>query len=64
VLFPDKLIVLSEETKKFIESPAPWFKCRIVKIVSGVSSDFRPPQPAERVKAGAEFGYDEADFAG
>ena len=62
LLFPDKLIVLSEELKKFIERYAPGFKKRVNKILGGVNPIFRPPQPAERAEARSEFGYYQTDF--
>jgi glycosyltransferase involved in cell wall biosynthesis len=62
LLFPDKLIVLSEESKKFIERNAPGFKKRVKKIQGGVNPIFRPPQPAERAEARSEFGYCQTDF--
>jgi glycosyltransferase involved in cell wall biosynthesis len=62
LLFPDKLIVLSEESKKFIGRYAPGFKKRITKILGSASTIYRPPQPAERIQARAEFGYCQTDF--
>jgi glycosyltransferase involved in cell wall biosynthesis len=62
VLFPDKLIVLSEESKKFIERYAPGFKKKVKKIPGGVNPIFRPPQPAERAEVRSEFGYCQTDF--
>ena len=62
LLFPDKLIVLSEETKRYIEQAAPPFKNRIIKILGGVSPVFRPPKPEERRAARAKFGYQENDL--
>jgi glycosyltransferase involved in cell wall biosynthesis len=62
LLFPDKLIVLSEESKKFIERYAPRFKKRIKKIVGGVNPVFRPPLPEVRAEARSEYGYHETDF--
>jgi glycosyltransferase involved in cell wall biosynthesis len=62
LLFPDKLIVLSEESRRFVEQAAPRFKDRIVKILGGVSSIFRPPKPVERTSARTEFGYGENDL--
>lgn len=62
LFFPDRLIVLSEESKALVGHYAPGFKGRIVKIPGAVNPVFRPPQPFERVQARAEFGYDSKDF--
>jgi len=62
LLFPDRLIVFSEESKNLIERYAPGFKMRIKKILGGVNPIFRPPQPAERAEARSEFSYGQTDF--
>jgi len=40
LLFPDRLIVFSEESKNLIERYAPGFKMRIKKILGGVNLFF------------------------
>jgi len=62
LLFPDRLIVLSEESKKLIGRCAPWFKNRVKKIPGGVNPIFRPPKAAEIAEARLEFGYCQTDF--
>lgn len=62
LLFPDALIVLSEVSKNFLERYAPRFKQRIRKIPGAYNPIFRPPEPAERAQARAEFGFAPTDY--
>lgn len=62
VLFPDKLIVVSEESKKRMGLYAPGFKKRIKKIPGSVNPNFRPPHPTERAEVRSKFGYNQTDF--
>jgi glycosyltransferase involved in cell wall biosynthesis len=53
---PDRLIVLSEETKLLLQQQCPAMSARTIKICGGVDDDyFRPPLDHERRAARARF---------
>lgn len=60
---PEKLIVLSDESRRFLAEQCPAISNRIVQITGGVDTHhFRPPDEAERRAARARFGLNERDI--
>ncbi|MET3356595.1 glycosyltransferase family 4 protein [Xanthobacter autotrophicus] len=60
---PKALVVLSEESLKFLRSHRIYFKQRVVKVLGGTNLDhFRVPTASERQAARARFGLAPDDF--
>lgn len=63
LFFPDKLIVLSEESVQFMRLNGIWFENRMVKLYGGTDlSQFHPPSPEQREEARRAYALDPDDI--
>jgi glycosyltransferase involved in cell wall biosynthesis len=63
IFFPEKLILMSEESRRHLGRYLFFRKAGIAKVYGGVDTDhFHPPSESERLQARQKFGLAENDF--